>query len=31
LSEARDLFTAMGYAPAVNETEALLQRATAPT
>jgi tetratricopeptide (TPR) repeat protein len=31
LSEARDLFTAMGYAPALNETDTLLQRATAPS
>jgi class 3 adenylate cyclase/tetratricopeptide (TPR) repeat protein len=31
LREARELFAAMGYAPAVNETEALLRRATAPT
>jgi class 3 adenylate cyclase/tetratricopeptide (TPR) repeat protein len=31
LREARELFTAMGYAPAGNETEKLLQRATAPT
>ncbi|MGA7989034.1 MAG: adenylate/guanylate cyclase domain-containing protein [Candidatus Dormiibacterota bacterium] len=31
LREARDLFTAMGYAPALNETDTLLQRATAPT
>jgi hypothetical protein len=29
LSEARELFAAMGYAPALNETEALLQGATA--
>ena len=31
LGEARDLFTAMGYAPAVSETDALLHRATATT
>ena len=31
LSEARELFTAMGYAPALNEAEALLQRAVAPS
>ena len=31
LGEARELFAAMGYAPAVDETDALLQRATAPT
>jgi tetratricopeptide (TPR) repeat protein len=31
LSEARKLFTAMGYAPALNETEALLQGATVRT
>jgi predicted ATPase/class 3 adenylate cyclase len=31
LSEARDLFTAMGYAPALNEIDTLLRRATAPT
>jgi len=31
LNEARELFAAMGYAPDVNETDALLLRATAPT
>ena len=31
LSEARELFAAMGYAPALDETDALLQRATAAT
>jgi len=31
LSEARELFAAMGYAPALDETDTLLQRATAPT
>ena len=31
LSEARELFDAMGYAPAVKETDALLQRVVAPT
>jgi hypothetical protein len=31
LREARELFTSMGYAPALSETEALLQRAVAPT
>jgi len=31
LNEARELFTAMGYAPALGEVEALLQRATVPT
>jgi len=31
LSEARELFTAMGYAPALDETDAMLQRAAAPT
>jgi class 3 adenylate cyclase/tetratricopeptide (TPR) repeat protein len=31
LREARELFAAMGYAPDVNETDALLRRATAPT
>jgi hypothetical protein len=31
LNEARELFAAMGYAPDVNETDALLRLATAPT
>ena len=31
LSEARELFTAMGYAPAIGETDALLQRTGATT
>jgi class 3 adenylate cyclase/tetratricopeptide (TPR) repeat protein len=31
LSEARELFAAMGYAPDVNETDSLLRQATAPT
>jgi class 3 adenylate cyclase len=31
LNEARELFTAMGYLPALDETEALLQRAVATT
>ena len=31
LSEARELFAVTGYAPALNETDALLQRAVAPT
>ena len=31
LSEARELFTSMGYAPALDETDALLRRVVAPT
>jgi hypothetical protein len=31
LREARALFTSMGYAPALSETDALLRRAVAPT
>jgi hypothetical protein len=31
LREARELFTTMGYAPALSETDALLQGAVAPT
>jgi len=31
LSEARELFSAMGYAPALDETAALLQRVVATT
>jgi hypothetical protein len=31
LREASELFTTMGYTPAVNETKALLQRVVTPT